>query len=499
MTRTRTFMLSSAMALVSGLPAYADLTAEQVLADQLRQMELYGLSAEVTGQSKSGDTLTVEGFVASADMADGTIEMEVGGASFRELGDGSVEVTYPDAIPVTIKGTTIDEEPFELAMSLSQSNTRTVVSGIPEEITYNFTSDSFAIDGLEIAAPDEAAELDLEFAVQMAGLSGVAGFVGGGTVRDYTTEFSVDSMSATFSGIPADEAGNFSLVMEIANVVADYEGTVAPQELMASFAQSIEAGNSTSGTASHGPLTYTVSGDGPEGVFDIAAAIASGQFEFAMGRSGLDYTTVSNDMTVSVGGDFMPLPPLTFKMAESGLRLAMPVVPSEEEQDFGLRLNFAGLEVDPAIWGMIDPVGQIPRDPATLVLDLDGAVVMLEDVFDPAFAEEMTVAPGQINALNINEILLTLAGAELTGDGAFTFNNEGFMPMPTGVVNLMLTGSNGLLDTLVNMGLVPEEQAMGARMMMGLFAQPGEGEDTFVSTIEVQEDGSVLANGQRIR
>ncbi len=40
---------------------------------------------------------------------------------------------------------------------------------------------------------------------------------------------------------------------------------------------------------------------------------------------------------------------------------------------------------------------------------------------------------------------------------------------------------------------------MGARMMMGLFAQPGDGPDTLVSTIEVKEDGSVLANGQRIK
>ena len=71
--------------------------------------------------------------------------------------------------------------------------------------------------------------------------------------------------------------------------------------------------------------------------------------------------------------------------------------------------------------------------------------------------------------------------------------------MPSGVMNMMLTGGNGLLDTLVGMGLVPEEQAMGARMMMGLFAQPGDGPDTLVSTIEMKEDGSVLANGQRIR
>ncbi|MEM7719660.1 MAG: DUF2125 domain-containing protein [Pseudomonadota bacterium] len=499
MTRTRTLMMTSALALVSALPAYADLTAEQVLADQLRQMELYGMSAEVTGQSRLGDTLTVDGIVASAETPDAKIMMEIGGANFRELGDGTVEVTYPDIIPMSIKGTTIDEEPFEMAVSMSQTNTRMVVSGIPEEITYNFTSEAFSIDGMEFIAPEEAAELDMDIAVQIAGLSGIGRFVGGGTVRDYTADINVDSMSATISGAPEDDAGNFSLVMEIADVVADYEGSVAPQNLMASFAQSIEAGNETNGTASHGPLTYTISGDGPDGTFDIAAAIASGAFEFAMGRTGLDYTTTANAMTVSVGGDFMPLPPLTFKMAESGMRFAMPVVPSEEEQDFGLRLSFGGLEVDPTLWGMIDPAGQIPRDPATLTVDLDGAVVMLEDVFDPAFAEEMTGVPGQINALNINEILLTIAGAELTGDGAFTFNNEGFMPMPSGVVNLMLTGGNGLLDTLVNMGLVPEEQAMGARMMMGLFAQPGDGDDTLVSTIEVQEDGSVLANGQRIR
>jgi hypothetical protein len=55
------------------------------------------------------------------------------------------------------------------------------------------------------------------------------------------------------------------------------------------------------------------------------------------------------------------------------------------------------------------------------------------------------------------------------------------------------------MDTLVNMGLLPQEQAMGARMMMGLFARPGDGPDTLTSTIEVKEDGSVLANGQRIQ
>ena len=49
------------------------------------------------------------------------------------------------------------------------------------------------------------------------------------------------------------------------------------------------------------------------------------------------------------------------------------------------------------------------------------------------------------------------------------------MPRPEGALDLELTGGNTLLDTLVAMGLLPEEQAMGARMMLGLFARPGAG------------------------
>ena len=124
---------------------------------------------------------------------------------------------------------------------------------------------------------------------------------------------------------------------------------------------------------------------------------------------------------------------------------------------------------------------------------------MSEDVFAPDFAEQMDGPPGQINSLNINRLLLNLAGAELTGNGSFSFNNEGEMPKPSGSVNLMLSGANALLDTLVGMGLLPEDQAMGARMMMSMFAVPGDSPDTLVSTIEVNEDGSILANGQRIK
>lgn len=92
----------------------------------------------------------------------------------------------------------------------------------------------------------------------------------------------------------------------------------------------------------------------------------------------------------------------------------------------------------------------------------------------------------------------------MTGTGDFAFNNDDLstfdgMPAPSGEANLTLAGANTLLDKLIGMGLVSDSDAMGARMMMGMLAVPGDGEDTLTSKIEVTEDGQIKANGQRIK
>ena len=138
---------------------------------------------------------------------------------------------------------------------------------------------------------------------------------------------------------------------------------------------------------------------------------------------------------------------------------------------------------------------------------MTGKAKLLFDLLDPAQMEAVDrgeAMPGELNAVTLNALTVRAAGAELTGEGAFTFDNSDLetfdgMPAPEGSVDLALSGGNGLLDKLVNMGLLPEEQAMGARMMMGLFAVPGAGEDSLTSKIEVKSDGQILANGQRLK
>lgn len=154
---------------------------------------------------------------------------------------------------------------------------------------------------------------------------------------------------------------------------------------------------------------------------------------------------------------------------------------------------------------MFDPQGLLPHDPASLVLDMTGTATLLFDAVDPAQAEAMAAAemPAQVNSADLNNLRIAFGGAEITGSGAFTFDNSDLttfpgVPRPAGAVDLQLNGVNGLIDGLVALGLLPEDQVMGARMMLGAFTTP-VGDDQLTSRIEVTEDGQLLANGQRLQ
>ncbi|MDA8585381.1 DUF2125 domain-containing protein [Rhodobacteraceae bacterium] len=502
MTLARALTTSSVLALLAG-PALADLTAEEVLADQLNQMSIYGLNAQALSERRSGNVLTVDGLTATAEIPgeDVSIAMTMGGAIYTEQGDGSVLVTYPDEIPLNVLVTGIEgEDDVTIDMTIRQAGTQSLVTGSPEQFRYEYTSQTATVSDFVISGPEEAANLKLDVSVDFVNFQSVMN-IASGDIRPYDLEMSLGLINMLISGSEVDSDEEMNLSFDVSDLVAKYAGTLSEQSLMDSFATTIEKGNTMAGTLSHGTASYVFDVETPDGQVEGSANMASADYDFSMDENGLDYGGVTKSTTITVGGSAIPLPPMTFQMAEYGGRFKLPVVPGEDPQDFAMALSLVDVVVDPFLWSMFDPTEQLPRDPATVVVDMSGELVMLQDVFDPEFAETMgqNGPPGQINALDVNQIKVSLAGAELTGDGALTFNNDTGLPVPAGIVNIALKGGNTLLDTLVGMGLLPEEQAMGARMMSGLFARPGTGPDTLVSTIEMNEDGSILANGQRIK
>jgi len=194
-------------------------------------------------------------------------------------------------------------------------------------------------------------------------------------------------------------------------------------------------------------------------------------------------------------------------MAESSFNITLPIAESETPQDMAFGLNLRGFEMSDLLWNIFDPGAALPRDPATIALDLTGKVTPSVNLFDPtamARIEATGQPPGELNSLTLNDLTVEAAGAKLEGSGSFTFDNDdlqtfGGFPRPTGNVDLTINGANTLIDKLIGMGLLTSEDAMGARMMMSMFAVPGEGADSLKSSLTINEQGHVLANGMRIQ
>ena len=92
-----------------------------------------------------------------------------------------------------------------------------------------------------------------------------------------------------------------------------------------------------------------------------------------------------------------------------------------------------------------------------------------------AMAAVGDASPFLLNALDINALQVTAVGAELTGTGAFTFDNTDMttfdgVPAPTGKLDLKLTGANALIDKVVAMGMITQDDAMGYKMMVSMLS-----------------------------
>ena len=505
MTFLRSATLTSAFALMAG-PALAQVAAGDVWADWKEVLENYGIDVATANETSSGGTTIVSGLSLGFEMPEGAFSIALGSVTFEDqpnvqTNGFSTSGTWDLNDPLVMNVTDEDGEDATIRMTLTQPGAEILVSGAPDAMRYDFNYPEISVSEFDVDGTDIPEDFPAMIEVTARDMTGYMAMQDS-ELRAYDSVVSLASLVADIAvDVPEDEGGgSFAMTFDLADLQQTTTGTFGVIDMAMSAAEMIGGGMRQDSRATHGPARYTIEADGPDGAFRMEAEAASGSLDMSIDEQGISYGTSTSDTTVSITGDAIPLPAVNLSIAESGGTFSMPLVPGEAPQDFGVVLRLVGLEVDDMIWGLFDPAGQLPRDPATLIVDLGGTAILTDDFTDPDYAEDPSAAmPGTVEELKINALQLTLAGAELTGTGDFAFDNSMGMPMPSGQADLMLSGGNTLLDTLVGMGLLPEEQAMGARMMLGMFARPGPGEDTLTSQIEVTPDGQVLANGQRIR
>jgi len=267
----------------------------------------------------------------------------------------------------------------------------------------------------------------------------------------------------------------------------------------AAWSAALKEGMALTLSSTQGPSQATSTDE--NAFMPMAMAITSGPGTASLdfGKDGFALASQGDGLAVSVTSAMLPFPKLDFSMGALAVDMSMPILSATEPGDYGVTVRLTDVSVNEEAWAALDPAGTLPRDPAQLVLDAKGTMKL--DLLALMAAEEagMTeVVPPQPLTLDIPEVLVSVAGATLTGTGAFTFDNATGQPVPAGTADVTLTGGNALLDKLVAIGLLTDQDAGGARMMMSMFMN-ATGEDVLTSKIEAKPDGSISVNGQRVQ
>lgn len=483
-----------AASLLGSTAAFADVTPEEVWASWSKSYEAFGYDIKVGSEDRSGDTLTLKDVVMTTDTPEATTVMTVPEMRFRDAGDGTVEVTTAETMDIDTKAKPQGAaEEVDVNMQMRQKDMVAIVSGTPDNLAYDMTAPEIVIEMDQIIADGETQPVKMQ--MTMLDSKGIYGVEQQGGQK-ITTDFKTGTLRFTVSGADPEDGATFNMTGDLADLALEGNMFVPEGTDMEDPGAAIDAGMVMDFNAHYGLGAYAIEGNSPDGPFKINAGAASGTFALALSQDGFAYTAGGKNAEMSMQIPDFPVP-LSGKLSESVADFTMPLAATDEPAPYKAVIKLVGLEVSEELWAMFDPMAKLPRDPAKLVIDLSGKLRPLVNLFSPEAAES-DVPPVEVHSLDVNDVQLSLAGSALTGTGAMTFDNSAGVPMPLGEINLRLVGANALMDNLVAMGLMPEDQVMFVRMMLGLYAVPS-GEDELTSKIEFQEGGKILANGQQVQ
>ncbi|MEL7180700.1 MAG: DUF2125 domain-containing protein, partial [Pseudomonadota bacterium] len=418
--------------------------------------------------------------------------------TFNEQSDGTVRVTMDDSYPIVITG----DDGVVITMLISQQNMDMVVGGDPDALDYDITADQYKFELQDVVDGDVTFTGDVEFVMNDIDMTYK-------TVVDDLRNISYDGSIASVDILVDFQipGGNGEYITGGGKMV----GLTTQAEMAVPLDADFEDPDTliNDGFAMAGG--YTI--DSADYVFDINAegdqaagsvSVGSSVLTAEMNASTVGYTSNTNDIALNLQTSGFPLP-IDLSLAEYGINFRMPTGDVGTSSDFAIGFDLIDLSISDAIWNLFDGGNVLPRDPATIQMAVSGKAKALFDMFDPAQQDAMNNAdmPYELESVTIDKLNIDAAGALVTGEGAFTFDSSDMetfapMPRPEGEASVEITGFNALLDNVVAMGLVPEQDVMGARMMMGMFAR-STGDDKMETSVEVLPNGQVNVNGNRVR
>lgn len=514
--------LSTATALgviLASSPALAEITPSSVWEQLTGYYETFGLTVQTEAVEEAGDTLTVRGLVLSQKTPPGApsaadVRMQFGDIVLNATGDGGVSMDLPDQSgmivimeipkPASALDTPADAEDMvsvtvELAMSNPGETITVREDGAANLYEYNFPSFEMAVSRI---IADDGKIIENPGKLTLTNFTGTERLESGDSFKLSQTG-AADEL--TMNVDYADEQGAAVVVATIADFAYSADSLVPTGiDLGANMAAALNAGLDVKGGFKAGATDIKLDvtdNSGPDGAAPVAITSTADSFtlDFLIADGRIGYSGASGASSTDITVPDLPFP-ISYGAESAQFNLEMPASASPDPQPFTFAYGFGGLTLSDGIWGMFDPQSALPRDPADLTVDLSGMARLDVNIFDPEAMADPNVVPGEINSVKINKIDLSALGANISATGELNSPDGGDLTTPVGIITGRLTGINALFDKLSAAGLMPQDQAMGMRMMLAMFTKPDpDNADALTSEIEFKEGGSIFANGQQVQ
>lgn len=500
---------SAIVLLMTSTSLWADVTPEQVWQGWQDATTAMGNTVKAESTTRNGDTLVVTN-ISVGDASGGNLTIET--ISFTDNGDGTVGIELPDTYPITLTlpaaAGDAASTSTELLIDVAMPDATITASGVPEAINYKTDAPTLtlklnAVNGASAEALNATAE------AKLTGLA-ASSTVQTGTLQTYGQDFSLKSAEITAKGSDPSTGSTFDMTANLADLISKVTFSVPTDIGMTDTAGMLAKGLNLAGSFGFGATSFDVNASDAGKPTQILGGIASGSLNLTVDASKFDYATDTKGVTFKVASPDIPVADASISYGEAGFHLLLPVAKSDKPADFAFLLNLSDLSLSEDIWAQFDPSKGLSHAPATLVLDAKGKATMLQDLMADATEMGMGASgmsematPALLNALDLSNVTLKAAGAKVTAQGALTFDNADTttfsgLPAPTGKIDIKALGVNALIDTLVKMGMVPQDQAMQGRMVLAMFANTSATADEMTSTLEFK-DKHFFANGQQLQ
>ncbi len=425
--------------------------------------------------------------------------------ALADPGDGTVTIGLSESYSMTIGESGTRPSPAGVTFAIALPDARISASGEATAVRYTYALPT--LTGTLTKATDvHDRPLDATFDVRITGIEGtqlIAPQANGSTTFDATV--SVDRIEATGAAANPADAETYKATFSAVDLDSMSKGQILPADMMADFAMALTAGFSTETRTTGGAMSASFEFTDRRGANTWQGELSEHHSSVMMDKTRVDFGFGMKSGKLAVNMPSEGLPPMDGSFTEITLHLAGPLAKTDAPQDFVALLRLVDVAASDMVWAMAGPAAGLPHDPMTAIVDLKGKMGWAFDLFDEAAGgmTEVPEMPVLLYSADLTQFLLKFVGAEAAATGALTFDNTDLatwdgLPAPTGTISANMKGVNELLDRLVQMGLLPQDQLMSARMMLAMFAKPGPGPGELVSEVEFKDKG-LFVNGQKIR